>query len=86
MTYKPLKPFVYPPDTSGNPPKAAVAGSLAPNRRTRPFSDIQARLPSDRCWPKGERWLSAIGMPERTFTSALPDGSTRPLWIEPNYE
>jgi hypothetical protein len=22
------------------PPKAAVAGSLAPNRRTRPFSDI----------------------------------------------
>ena len=32
------------------PPKAAVAGSLAPNRRTRPFSYIQARPPNGRCW------------------------------------
>ena len=28
-------------------------------------------------WPKGERRLSAVGIPERTFTSALPNGSTR---------
>jgi hypothetical protein len=32
-----------------------------------------------RSWPKGERRLSAVGMPERTFTSALPNGKTRPL-------
>jgi hypothetical protein len=42
------------------PPKAAVAGSLAPNRRTRPFSDIQARLPSGRCWPEAD-WLLSSG-------------------------
>ena len=29
--------------------------------------------------PKGERRLSAVGGPERTLTSALPNASTRPI-------
>ena len=32
------------------------------------LSDEQATRPNGRSWPKGERRLSAVGMPERTFT------------------
>ena len=48
------------------------------NGRLRPFLDIQATRLNGKCWPKGERRLSTVGMPERTFTPALPNGSTRP--------
>jgi hypothetical protein len=60
------------------PPKAAVAGSLAPNRWTRPFSDIQARLPNGRCWPNPERrlWSAQLQQADvRPWKS-----STAPKW------
>jgi hypothetical protein len=74
-------------------PTAALAGSLGLSSQARPLSNLQARVPNGRCWPKGERRLSAVGMPERTFTFALPNGGTRPmaafrlqvgLWPHPN--
>jgi hypothetical protein len=45
------------------PPEAAVAGSLAPNRRTRPFSDIQA---GDRMAGAGRNRNVRIGCPTAT--------------------
>jgi hypothetical protein len=62
------------PRTS-QPPQRPLRGPV------QAFSDARPSAVNDQSWPKGELLLSAVGMPERTFTSALPNGSTRPFAV-----
>ena len=55
-----------------------ITDGAAASGGSRPYSDIPGSSHDDPVLSEGGRQLSAAGMPGRTFTSALPNGRTRP--------